>query len=286
MSSDSRLSVGAFGRESPSTRLDSWKAIASYLNRHVTTVRRWEKQEGLPVHRHRHGKLGSIYAYAKELDAWFHTRQPRHDEQGLESPAVPVVLDVQRGLAPSPWLLVLGASSIGLAGREAEWRQLEEAWMTARNGRQQLVLITGEPGIGKTRLALEFARSIAAQATVLVGRCDRDALVPYAPFVEMLQWVARVSPPLTLQAQLKNIDGSAELGQLVTDLARHAPAAQRPSQRRPKATAIACSRRSCSYCTRSRAAGRCSSSSRTYIGRIKGRCCCYGIWSGPRPTPP
>ena len=33
------------------TRLDSWKEIAAYLKRHVTTVRRWEKHEGLPVHR-------------------------------------------------------------------------------------------------------------------------------------------------------------------------------------------------------------------------------------------
>ena len=55
-------------------RLDSWKEIAAYVNRHVTTVRRWEKQEGLPVHRHLHAKLGSIYAYARELDTWL--RQP------------------------------------------------------------------------------------------------------------------------------------------------------------------------------------------------------------------
>src|SRR3954447_2325268 len=30
-------------------RLESWKEIAAYVNRHVTTVRRWEKQEGLPL---------------------------------------------------------------------------------------------------------------------------------------------------------------------------------------------------------------------------------------------
>jgi hypothetical protein len=42
-------------RESGGTRLESWKEIATYLNRHVTTVRRWERREGLPVHRHMHG---------------------------------------------------------------------------------------------------------------------------------------------------------------------------------------------------------------------------------------
>src|SRR5882672_5707022 len=51
-------------------RLESWKEIAAYLGRDVTTVRRWEKREGLPVHRLHHSKLGSVYAYTAELDAW------------------------------------------------------------------------------------------------------------------------------------------------------------------------------------------------------------------------
>jgi TolB-like protein len=56
-------------------RLDSWKEIASYLRRDVRTVQRWEKKEGLPVYRHLHDKLGSIYAYRNELTEWFNTRQ-------------------------------------------------------------------------------------------------------------------------------------------------------------------------------------------------------------------
>lgn len=55
-------------------RLESWKAIADYLGRHVTTVQRWEQEEGLPVHRHQHEKRGSVYAYAPELDAWLAAR--------------------------------------------------------------------------------------------------------------------------------------------------------------------------------------------------------------------
>src|ERR1051326_1278530 len=57
-------------------RLDSWKEIAAYLRRDVRTVQRWEKKEGLPIHRHQHDKLGSIYAYSSELDAWLNTRTP------------------------------------------------------------------------------------------------------------------------------------------------------------------------------------------------------------------
>src|SRR6202171_4397856 len=59
----------------PVDRLDSWKEIAAYLRRDVRTVQRWEKKEGLPVYRHQHDKLGSIYAYRAELTDWFNTRQ-------------------------------------------------------------------------------------------------------------------------------------------------------------------------------------------------------------------
>ena len=59
----------------PADRLDSWKEIAAYLRRDVRTVQRWEKKEGLPVYRHLHDKLGSIYAYRNELAEWFTARQ-------------------------------------------------------------------------------------------------------------------------------------------------------------------------------------------------------------------
>ena len=57
-------------------RLDSWKEIAAYLKRDVTTVQRWEKREGMPVRRHVHDKLGSVYAFRSELDAWARSRNP------------------------------------------------------------------------------------------------------------------------------------------------------------------------------------------------------------------
>jgi Tol biopolymer transport system component len=60
--------------ESQSSRLGSWKEIAAYLKRGERTVRRWEKTEGLPVHRHIHDKAASIYAFSGELDAWIQTR--------------------------------------------------------------------------------------------------------------------------------------------------------------------------------------------------------------------
>jgi hypothetical protein len=64
------------GADAQGRRLESWKEIAAYLGRDVTTVRRWEKRERLPVHRLHHSKLGSVYAYTKELDAWRTERAP------------------------------------------------------------------------------------------------------------------------------------------------------------------------------------------------------------------
>ena len=60
----------------PDDRLDSWKDIAAHLKRDVSTVQRWEKKEGMPVHRHFHDELGSVYASRAELDAWSRSRSP------------------------------------------------------------------------------------------------------------------------------------------------------------------------------------------------------------------
>ena len=66
-------------------RLDSWKEIASYLRREVRTVQLWEKNEGLPVHRHFHKRLGSVFAYRAEIDLWQRRASRIHPNQ--ETPA-------------------------------------------------------------------------------------------------------------------------------------------------------------------------------------------------------
>jgi TolB-like protein/Tfp pilus assembly protein PilF len=87
--------------------LDSWKEIAAYLNRDVTTVQRWEKREAMPVHRHVHDKRGSVYALTEELDAWIQMRSSRGDEREKKSeaetipPAVPGAPPLQR---PRLWV--------------------------------------------------------------------------------------------------------------------------------------------------------------------------------------
>jgi|HubBroStandDraft_1064217.scaffolds.fasta_scaffold00069_56 TolB-like protein/Flp pilus assembly protein TadD len=62
-------------------RLDSWKEIAAYLKKEVRTVQRWEKSAGLPVRRLAHGKLGTVFAYKPDLDAWWQEKQSKLDDE-------------------------------------------------------------------------------------------------------------------------------------------------------------------------------------------------------------
>jgi Tol biopolymer transport system component len=105
----------------PDDRLDSWKDIAAHLRRDVSTVQRWEKREGMPVHRHFHDKLGSVFASRAELDAWSKSRSPSPaggdsgEASGESVPPVgsvpPPVPSDRRGLA---WLALACAILAGL----------------------------------------------------------------------------------------------------------------------------------------------------------------------------
>lgn len=73
-------------------------------------------------------------------------------------------------------------------GRRDELERLRRWWRLAEGGERQLVLLSGEPGIGKSRLAMELGRAVhAAGAAVLLGRCSEEPLLPYQPFVEALR---------------------------------------------------------------------------------------------------
>ncbi len=74
-----------------------------------------------------------------------------------------------------------------LVGRDRECAQLRDWWDAACRGDVQLLLVDGEPGIGKTRLVAELARSLESEgALVLWGRCDEDPVAPFQPFAEAL----------------------------------------------------------------------------------------------------
>jgi TolB-like protein/tetratricopeptide (TPR) repeat protein len=98
----------------PEDHLDSWKEIAAYLKRDVTTVQRWEKREGMPVHRHQHDRIGSVYAFSSELDAWLQSRKLRLEEEEkerlAEMPVDPLV--DHRPIGTSRAWIVLGVVAV------------------------------------------------------------------------------------------------------------------------------------------------------------------------------
>ena len=94
-------------------RLDSWKEIAAYLNRDVTTVQRWEKREGMPVHRHLHDKRGSVYAIVAELDAWLAGRRAQVEANDVESE--PQATDGPAGISSHRALYWIAAGVIAFA---------------------------------------------------------------------------------------------------------------------------------------------------------------------------
>src|ERR1700688_101028 len=60
----------------PKKRLDSWKEIAAFFGRDERTVKRWEKERGIPVYRVPGSARGGVFAYAEELAEWL--KAPNH----------------------------------------------------------------------------------------------------------------------------------------------------------------------------------------------------------------
>jgi len=113
----SETSPGTPEPETPvDDRLDSWKEIAAYLDRDVTTVQRWEKREAMPVHRHLHDRMGSVYASRAELDAWARSRNvqaARQNGNGASPipPAPQPHLEIPAPPARKKYLVLLAAAA-------------------------------------------------------------------------------------------------------------------------------------------------------------------------------
>ena len=155
----------------PEDRLDSWKDIATYLNRDVTTVQRWEKREGMPVHRHLHDKMGSVYAFRTELDGWTRSRQPRASlENGTSvSPTAPD-LSVRPPTSTSRVrpTLILGLAVAGAAvvGTGVWLRATEFFWRSPIAG-AQYQRITDFDGV-------EQAAAVSRDGRLVAFLSDRD----------------------------------------------------------------------------------------------------------------
>jgi class 3 adenylate cyclase len=161
--------------------------------------------------------------------------------------------------APLPTLTMRAEhpDQVAFVGRRAERAELRAALDGALGGQGQLVLIGGEAGIGKTRLAEEIcAEARAREARVAWGRCREGAGAPaYWPWRQALRAYGAGRPPAEVAAELGPDVG--ELGQLLPELA------ELEGSRRPAAW---------------------WSSSTTSTGPTGPACCCSGSWPVSWPT--
>jgi DNA-binding winged helix-turn-helix (wHTH) protein/tetratricopeptide (TPR) repeat protein len=115
------------------------------------------------------------------------------------------------------------SGDVHIIGRDQEMATLRVAIDAALGGETSLVMLVGEPGIGKTRLAEEagvYARHRGAQ--VLVGRCyEGEAASPYSPFVEVIREYLSTRPDDALEAELGN--KAPDLAKLVPEIRERIP---------------------------------------------------------------
>ena len=109
-----------------------------------------------------------------------------------------------------------------LVGRGSESAVFRDWWTSVRDGDGRLLLVDGDPGIGKTRLVAELAHAVEAEgALVLWGRCDEDPVAPFQPFAEAL---GRYFQSLSADRISRMPDWQlSELSRLVLRLGEYAP---------------------------------------------------------------
>lgn len=89
--------------------------------------------------------------------------------------------------------LIQRISRSKLIGRRPELAQIIQEWQDARGGESRVVVIIGEPGIGKSKLATEFLMNARNSKTnILIGECFSGGEGPYAPFSRMIQLVPQL----------------------------------------------------------------------------------------------
>jgi predicted ATPase/class 3 adenylate cyclase len=137
------------------------------------------------------------------------------------SPLAEEGADASAGAWPLPALL-RSVPNLAYVGRTAERASLEGALTEARNQARRVVLLSGEPGIGKSRLASHSAHRAHAQGfAVLWGGCSEELAVPYEPWIEIATQIVEHAPEELLATHAQRHKG--ESSRLARNLASRIP---------------------------------------------------------------
>ena len=157
--------------------------------------------------------------------------------KGMADPVQACLVEWEPRLAPEGTMplppKIVAAPPFGLYGRAAEQTTIARCWAAAKQGLRQVVLLAGEPGIGKTRLAIDAARIAHREgAVVLFGSCDEDIGLPYRPFVEALRHYLTNAPDEILARHVREHQG--ELVRIVPELSQRVPDIPPPRAAEPE----------------------------------------------------
>ena len=250
--------------QSEATRLDELRLVTLesrmdadlQLGRHSSVVA--ELDQFVAAHPFRERPCGqlmlALYRCGRQVDAlatFSSVRQRLADELGLDPG--PALVDLETAilrhdpslLLPDEWsrqpptdspavvrppskppdALFAAARRTPMVARSAELQRLRALWEAVRDGGRHVVLISGEAGVGKTRLVAEVAQLANNEAAVLVGRCDPVAAMPYHVVVEALRGSAEVASILAEAPEVVRV----RLAPLLDDTDARSDAAASPT---------------------------------------------------------
>lgn len=155
--------------------------------------------------------IRTYHGYADALQRDFDLRP----DGGIED----MYLDIRGGSSStdnSPGAEPAPTSDAPFVGRDRAWSQSRQAWRKAQSGRAHLLLVTGEPGIGKSRLAMELGRSVRADGHAVASARSYQAAggLPWGPVIDVLR-----SPAFENQIEQLDAVWKTELARLLPELA-------------------------------------------------------------------
>ena len=130
---------------------------------------------------------------------------------------------LRRAAGPAQELAAPGMRRTEFVGRDTERADLRRHVENAAAGRGALVMIGGEPGVGKTRITEELAEEAATlRMMTMIGHCaETEAAPPYAPVAEMFDWTFRTISRETVRAALG--DAAPEIARIMPEVRRLFP---------------------------------------------------------------